>query len=279
MPTQHARAQEVRAQERVSGLVQGSLPGEALVPILMTSLLSMAATQTRTPENTCIGACGVLREAYGLLGLRAEIRAVVLTVDDADGNVAVYGSFEPSWQGSVLTGHCILLLPESGRTIDPTAEQYPEVARFGLGAVVGRTLTTLHSPRDAAVIAAGGMPAGGQIVMRRGDATLGYVLASDEATAVITDSEWLAGRAQEYRRAGANLAGWTLDVLRRPQVIARARSSGYPRVVALLDAIGDAPYDHDAAENWYFLIAGEDGLPLPRSTDELLLPIDPTTPR
>jgi hypothetical protein len=42
-----------------------------------------------------------------------------------------------------------------------------------------------------------------------------------------------------------------LEALRTPSAIQRARTAPYPRVAALLDAIGNSPSETDADGNWF----------------------------
>ena len=250
----------------------GAAPGEALVPLLLPALWSVAAAKEGAPQNVCVGACEVLRHAYGQLGVAAELRAVELTVEVPDGNMIVYGTLQPSWDGLVLDGHCILWLPQSRRFVDPTVEQYAEVARFGLGPIVG-PVTAVHGLQEAVTAISGGtLPAGTQVAVERNDALLAYTVAGDQATQVITNHEWLASRGEEHRRAGVNLAAWALEALRRPGVIARARATPYPRVTALIETIGAAPSETDAAGNWYFRLPAEDSGTRRVSIDDIPTP-------
>src|SRR5579859_1403532 len=75
---------------------------------------------------------------------------------------------------------------EAHRVGDPTAEQYPQIARFRLGPVVGRPIATLSEPAAAAALRTGQLPPGTHFAMRRQDATLMYTIGSDQATSVIT---------------------------------------------------------------------------------------------
>jgi len=102
-----------------------------------------------------------------------------------------------------------------------------------------------------------------------------YTVASQEATRIITDSPWMVQTAGEHRRAGINLASYALDALRRPSVISIARAAPFPRVTGLLDVIGDAPSETDAAGNWYFTLPDPVGGQHRLRIDEISLPGEP----
>ena len=46
------------------------------------------------------------------------------------------GQPNPYWSEAMFNGHCVLWLPGSGRFIDPTVEQYPDVRDYGLGPIL-----------------------------------------------------------------------------------------------------------------------------------------------
>jgi hypothetical protein len=83
------------------------------------------------PANQCVQSCLTLRHAYGQLGIRAELRAVELVAREPSGRQIRLSGPEPSWQDGHLAGHCVLWLPESGRLIDPTVQQFSEIACSG----------------------------------------------------------------------------------------------------------------------------------------------------
>lgn len=49
------------------------------------------------PANVCVDACQTLRNAYGQLGVRAELQPVDLVIQDKNGDRVCYGSLTPSW--------------------------------------------------------------------------------------------------------------------------------------------------------------------------------------
>jgi hypothetical protein len=77
----------------------------------------------------------------------------------------------------------------------------------------------------------------------------------------------------DHQRTGRNLAAYALEALRHPSVHRPVSDLPYPRVVALLNAVADAPTEFDSAGNWYFSIPGSDGEPRRRMrVDEIPLP-------
>jgi GNAT superfamily N-acetyltransferase len=243
-------------------LANDQIPADMRIMLLLP-LLWLSAARGR-PGNICVDACMTLRRAYGQFGITAELRAVQLVVRTRSGQLIQHSGPEPSWDGgAVLAGHCVLWLPESGRFIDPTVEQFPEVARYKRGPVVGR------AP------AAGRLPAGARLEVPRGDLTLLYTVLDGRHTATVVNAHQVTTRSDEVRRAGINLASWALAILRLPDFAGRARMAPFPRLRALLGAVSDAPGDLDEETNWRFAVHD------PGGTRRLLLeeiPLPPGTP-
>jgi hypothetical protein len=109
----------------------------------------------------------------------------------------------------------------------------------------------------------------------RKDAMLLYTVAGRRRPRAAYSSPLFAQYAPEHRRAGTNLAAYALEALRTPSAIQRARTAPYPRVAALLDAIGNSPSETDADGNWFFSLPdpgcgmqglGLDDIPVPQGT-------------
>ncbi|MCX4404394.1 hypothetical protein OG840_22545 [Streptomyces sp. NBC_01764] len=92
---------------------------------------------------------------------------------------------------------------------------------------------------------------------------------------VIDGQPWIIQNAHRHYRAGVNLASLLFQALRMPEVIGRARQAPYPRLRALLRAVGDAPQEVDDERNLRFTLQGPDG-PQRLRLDEIPLPA--TTP-
>lgn len=238
-----------------------------IVPTLWTGMLR------GRPANICVDGCRILQSSYALLGIRSEIRAVHLAVTDEAGRTLAHGSLEPSWEGNVLDGHCILYLPDEQRVVDATVEQFPEASRLKRGPLVGRMAVPLAPGLQRTI---GNLPAGAQLPIRREGLTLLYTVASDNATRIILDHPAARDHSAEHQRAGVNLASAALEFLRRHSKNRQLDMSPYPRAAALLAAIGDVPAEPDESGAWYFSISGDGSETRRLRLDELPLP--PGTP-
>ncbi|OEJ28913.1 hypothetical protein AS594_35320 [Streptomyces agglomeratus] len=85
---------------------------------LVLPYLWVALADGRVPANVCVDACMTLRNAYGQLGVGAELLPVDLVIQNKDGSGTRYGSLTPRWTGASWNGHCVLVLPDSGRFVD-----------------------------------------------------------------------------------------------------------------------------------------------------------------
>lgn len=262
-------------------LASDRIPGEALIPMLLPALWVLKSTERGDRANACVDACMTLHYGYGQLGIRADLQFVDLVVQDSAGHTMMHGTPQPSWDGTELDGHCVLWLPGSRRFVDPTVAQYPAVARLALGPVVGR-VEAVTGPEGAitAITQGQGVPPGTHFGVPRKDAMLLYTVAEEDAARVAHSSPLFAQYASEHQRTGTNLAAYALEALRTPPAIQRARAAPYPRVVAMLDAIGDSPSRTDSRGNWFFDLPSVDGgtqslsleqIPVPRGTPPPLL--------
>jgi hypothetical protein len=151
-----------------------------------------------------------LQHAYGQFGMRSELRAVELDIVDARGEV-IHHAPQPSWEGNVLSGHCIVCLPDDHRFIDATVEQYRRVAHLHFGVVVGLVAESAGGDTEQrAAIGSGRMPAGARMVVQRQNLTLDYLLADDAATEVILSHPPVRNNVEAHRQAGINLASLSL---------------------------------------------------------------------
>src|SRR5438067_7362779 len=84
--------------------------------------------------NLCVDSSIVLQHAFAMLGVDADVRPVDLVIaNQASGKHTMYGRPDPYWDGTNFNGHCVLSLPQSGRMLDTTVEQFPEARRPGWG--------------------------------------------------------------------------------------------------------------------------------------------------
>lgn len=218
--------------------------------------------------NRCVDAAFTLRYAYGELGVPAELLPVDLVVNNAaDGRAVMHGQPYPRWENNGFTGHCILHLPDSQRFVDVTAEQFPQIGRLQMGPVVGR-ISSANQPIDLR----GPIPPGTHFAVQRKHLILLYTVSEEEYSSVILDHPPIRDAQPAYRRAGINLAAHALALMRLPSVIESAQRSPYPRLRALLAALGDAP-DHVApGGDWFFQIPNGAGRPVGLPLDEVPVP-------
>ncbi|MFF2148662.1 hypothetical protein [Kitasatospora sp. NPDC058190] len=237
-------------------------PPEQLVELLMPHLLTnISAGQ---PANRCVDASLTLRYAFGQFAIPSELLAVSLITEEPSGVRREHGSSQPTWSpdGKTFHGHSVLFLTQSQRFVDATADQFAEVRRHGLGPVIGRTVAGTEALAAGQVL-----PAGSSIVVQRGDLLLRYTTTAAEDTPLLAGHPWVARHADRHRQAGVNLASLTLQALRAPWAIERALQAPYPRLRALLTAIGDTPYEPDPQKNLVFQFPGG-----PLRLDEVPLP-------
>ncbi|MFD9444210.1 hypothetical protein ACFWBR_38000 [Streptomyces sp. NPDC060006] len=236
---------------------------------LVLPFLWAALSDGRAPANICVDACLTLRNAYGQLGVRAELLPVTVAIRKKDGAGTLYGSLTPSWTGTEWNGHCALVLPDSERFVDPTIEQFDEVRKIGMGPMVGKV--AMSSREDGSLV-----EPGAQVMLQRGDLTLTYTVAGPEALASIVDHPEAIAHADGHRRTGVNTASLTLAALRAEGVRDRAMQAPHPRLHALLQAVGDAPYESDEAQDVRFRLPDQSGQEQWLRLDEIPLP--PSTP-
>jgi hypothetical protein len=212
-----------------------------------------------------------LRNAYGQLGVRAELLPVGLAIQKQDGSGTRYGSLTPSWTGTSWNGHCVLVLPDSGRFVDATVEQFDEVREIGMGPMVGKVALPMDNAQDGSLMAPGA-----QVVLQRGDLVLTYTVAGPEALASIVEHPEAIAHADGHRRTGVNVASLTLGALRGEGVRGRAMQTPYPRLRALLRAVGEAPYEADEVGDVRFCLPDQNGQEQWLRLDEI--PLAPTVP-
>lgn len=253
--------------EQAAKLLQHAKPDQLVELVLPHLWASIADGQL--PANVCVDACLTLRNAYGQLGVRAELLPVDLTIRHKDGDGTHYGSLTPSWTGSSWNGHCVLVLPDSERFVDPTVEQFNEVRAIGDGPLIGKVALATHHT-DTLV------EQGAQVAVQRGDLMLVYTVAGPDVTASIVEHPEEVALAERHRRVGVNVASMVLVALRGQGVRGRALQAPHPRLRALLRAVEDTPYEADEAGDVRFHLADQTGRAQWLRMDEIPLP--PSTP-
>ncbi|MET9648428.1 hypothetical protein [Streptomyces syringium] len=110
---------------------------------------------------------------------------------------------------------CRLVLPDSGRFVDATVEQFDEVREIGMGPMVGKVALSIDG--DGSL-----MKPGAQVVIQREGLVLTYTVAGPEALASIVEHPEAVAHADGHRRTGVNVASFTLAALRGEGVRGRA---------------------------------------------------------
>jgi len=260
---------------RATQVQRADAPPEAVIPVLTTVLWT--GIMQGEPANVCVDGCRTIAYALAQFGIATELRAVDLAIRDQRSGRGLFRTRpQPHWDGATLVGgHCILTLPDHGRYIDPTIEQYPEVATLGLGPIVGRCGAQLD-PNTGQVISADGPPgrlaAGTPMAVQREHLLLMYMVSDDDITHLITDSPWVSHTRDAHFRAGVNLASLVISGL-SGHMRTQAAQAAYPRLHALLDVLDGVPISEPAADrDVWFNLPGPHGNTQPLRLDELTLP-------
>lgn len=256
----------------------GEAPPEAFVPVLLTT--TWAGAQIGMRANHCVDACRTLGYALGELGIPTELRAAeVIIRNEKTGRTVECAPLSPRWNGKELDGHCVLTLPDQGRYIDATLEQFPGLAELRGGPAVGRCGGFLD-PRTgefAAGHSAVRIPEGGNIALMRGPLMVLYTLSSDADTSAIVAHPHVQVGEPLFRRAAMNLISIVLGYVRETSHLPAAlRDTPYPRLHAFMDAIGDAPLSRKDNGDALFTIDGRamklDEIPLAAGTVPAVAP-------
>lgn len=228
------------------------------------------------PANACVDAALTLRHCYEQLGIESQILPVDLVVSNQQsGQRNLYGAATPSWDGKVFHGHCVVYLPGSRRFVDATVEQYPEVRGLRLGPICGRMAAVSASDQDMDAFQRGELPAGAHLGVQREHLLLLYTTLHGRYADVV-DQGPSADDHAKAKRSGINLAALTLNLLRHPDAIGKARRAPHPRVQQLLDQLDGANAELDDAGDVRYLRPGyAGGHPLGARLDELPRPADP----
>lgn len=276
-PGQYAPGRLKGSEDTIRALLlSGTGPPDLMVELLLPLLWLVHAQGQEA--NHCVDGCMILHYAYEQLGIVAQPRAVDLVVSDQrTGKKTFYGRPDPLWEGTTFVGHCVLWLPRSGRIVDPTVEQYPQVRRYRLGPICGRLAMTCGSAAHQAALARGELPPGSHLGVQRKDLTLLYTAVDHRFDDIVVSAPLVRAAAEQYRRAGLNLASQALALWRLPEVIDRVRQAPYPRLHALLDAIGTAPATSEDGD-FSFTLPGPEGTRVARRLDDIPLPAEALTP-
>jgi len=250
-------------------LMSGHAAPDLMVELLPPMLWLEHATGA--PTNLCVSSCATLHFTYAALGITAQPRAVDLVVTNQRTDKRImYGTPNPSWSGDTFNGHCVLWLPGSGRFIDPTVEQYPDVRRYRLGPICGRVAASMATPAQQARLAAGELIPGSHVGVQREELLLLYTTVDPEFDHVVMAGAPVRDNLGELKLAGRNLAMQALALLSQTEVIDRARQTTiHPRVRVLLDQVTGAELNDEDDHELRFVLRG-DPTQTPRRIDEMM---------
>jgi hypothetical protein len=222
---------------------------ELLLPVLWLSRVEAFAM------NSSVEGSMVLHHAYQQLGIASDVYTVTLSITNrANDRSTEYGRADPRWHNGILDGHCLLWLPQSGRVVDATVEQFPAAAGSAPAPVVGRVGGSTLSAWDSA---GGSLAAGTLLSVTSAVGLLLYKLTGPEYRDLVTSS-LTPNDNERYRRAGVNLASRALTLLRVGSVAERVRTVPYPHLHTLLDAVGNAEFVVEPAGDFFFTVRSDD---------------------
>lgn len=177
------------------------------------------------PAERCVDDCLVLAHAYAQFGMETEVRIAELTVTDSvTASREVHGSVAPRWEDGMFHGHTVVWLPQHSCLVDPTAEQYEEIAAYQNGPVIATTAP----------------PAAGDTVRvptARGFLRMVYVLGTREASAALLDHPYVHEQGDGHLRRGVNIASEVLIRLANRRPARETATIAYPRMAALAQAV------------------------------------------
>ncbi|HTJ68197.1 MAG TPA: hypothetical protein VL551_11760 [Actinospica sp.] len=240
-------------------------PADPMQMVALPALVldTVVAQFPRLPAGRCVDDCVVLMHAYADLGIRAQVRAAVITVTGGgDGEFFVHGALVPQWTGEVFDGHTVLWLPDAGYLVDPTAQQFPEIAEHGSGPILA---WADGSGADGGAV---------RVRLRRGTARVGYSLALAEVGAAVLGHRVARAEAQRNRDRGMNVAATVVETLAELLDPVDAARIPHPRGCALVRAAHGLPCVVDDSGFRRFLVSGPGGqaavrldqIPLPSGT-------------
>jgi hypothetical protein len=211
--------------EQVHRVLMGA-PPEALPLVAVAAVWLWNMSEDGQAAAHCVDGCLTLHYALAEYGIRSSVEAVGLRVH-ARGRRTEYGNqlgprYNPD--GS-FDGHTVLVVPDAGRFIDPTVQQYAEVPSSEKAVL----------PVMAQLPVRGGL--GSQpLGIDRGDHQVVY-LPLPAAQRQAWRSPAVTANEADYRPAGEHLAANVLAMLGIDPLRARTARSPYPRLRALLAAV------------------------------------------
>jgi hypothetical protein len=142
----------------------------------------------------------------------------------------------------------MLWLPQVGRVVDATIQQFPELA-----AVDGPLIATTGHGGGPALDR---LPVGATMPVMRAGTQVSYRVVAEET--LITESAAAAERLRRNPHAGSDIAGWALSMFAMPEIAQHVRDAPFPRLRALIDVVQGATID-SGGDGYRFLLPGADG--------------------
>lgn len=238
-----------------------------LDPLQLTSLpplfldLVAAGSGDEVPTERCVDDCLILVQAYAQLGIAAEtLAAELVAVRSSTGQSATHGSLTPRWEDSLFHGHTVIWIPALRHLIDPTAEQYDEIAACRCGPIIDKC-RVVH-------VGAGVQ----QMETRRAGLRLSYRTLSAAATAPLLDHPVVRNSSDAYRRRGINIASQVVAWLAESQTLERIRLIPNKRAAVLVEAVRGLPEQPTEDGDCRFVLTGPRGEAVIARLDEIPLP-------
>jgi hypothetical protein len=240
----------------------------AVLPALVSEM-AVAEHLDELPAERCVNDCLVIAHACAQLGIAAQVRVAELTVTDSvTGLREVHGSLEPWWQDDMIHGHTVVWLPERGYLIDPTAEQYEEIAAWNGGPVIA---SAIGYPGQEKWPGEAGESL--SITVPRGSLSLTYALGGHGPSMAFLDHPVVHGEGDSHFRLGVYLASEVVALLANHRTAEETAVIPSLRTVALIDAVRTLDKHRNDDGRLYFRQPGLDSpamrlheIPLPRGT-------------
>jgi len=201
-------------------------PADALPLVALTAVWLWNLAEDGFPAAHCVDGCLTLRHALAEYGIGSRVETVALRIARERLTRPIRPPAVPRYNpDGTFNGHAVLVVPDAGRFIEPTIQQYAEVPDSE------RAILPLQAPLPAQD-GLGNQP----ICVDRGDHIVAYLpLPEDQRHA--WRSPAIAAREADYREAGANLAANVFAILRMEGLRAETAQSPYPRLRALSTAL------------------------------------------
>ena len=207
-----------------------SEPADALPLRALPGLWLWSVAQDGYSAAHCIDGCVTVRYALAEYGIASEIQAVGLGIAAPGTKPQMLGGGEglqPHYnRDGTFNGHTILVIPDAGRLLDPTIQQFDAIPRTARAAVP--MLSPLPVPGGL-----GTRP----FAIDRADHFVMYVPLPSPYRDAWRQSPLLEQRDDEYRETAANLAANAFDIMRGEGFRERTAESPYPRLRTLLAAL------------------------------------------